>query len=191
MDMDDVDFGVPSARGRQRGGVAAELLAKHSRSRQPESQQLCLILTAVLEVLQGEGMEPTPTALFAAIMSSLEKPETQASAQARLQYYKCCALPAPSQTHSGVVTSDCTLRDQLTQPKCPIDADWGGCQQVCAAMCTILAAVIGRVPDVVLRSKFAPSSAILSAVAERHPDQVSPPLPCAHIAHSQSPCHYS
>ena len=39
-------------------------------------------------------------------------------------------------------------------------------------MCTILATVVGRMPDAVLRSKFAPSFAILSAVAERHSDQV-------------------
>ena len=81
--MDGDDHGAPNVQNRQKGGVAAELLAKHSRSQQPESQQLCLILTAVLEVLRGEGMQPTPTALFAAIMSALEKPETQASAQAR------------------------------------------------------------------------------------------------------------
>lgn len=46
------------------------------------------------------------------------------------------------------------------------------CAQVCAAMCTILAAVLARVPDAVLLSKFAPSAAILSALAERHADQV-------------------
>ncbi len=46
------------------------------------------------------------------------------------------------------------------------------CAQVCAAMCTILAAVLLRLPDAVLRSKFAPSAAILSALAERHADQV-------------------
>ena len=83
--MEPEDYGAPSTHQIHRSGVAAELLAKHGRSQQPESQQLCLILHAVLEVLQGEGMEPTPTALFAAIMSSLEKPETQASSQARLQ----------------------------------------------------------------------------------------------------------
>jgi hypothetical protein len=81
--MEVEECGAPSIQDPARSGVAAELLAKHSRSQQPESQQLCLILNAVLEVLQSEGMEPTPTALFAAVMSSLEKAETQASAQAR------------------------------------------------------------------------------------------------------------
>lgn len=63
------------------GGVAAEILAKHIRSQQPESQQICVILSAILEVLTAEGMDPSSTALFAATMSSLEKRETQSSAQ--------------------------------------------------------------------------------------------------------------
>ena len=62
-------------------GVAAEIYAKHRNSTQPESQQVCAVLGAVLEVVQAEGLQPTPTTLFAALMSSLEKPETQASAQ--------------------------------------------------------------------------------------------------------------
>lgn len=62
-------------------GVAAEIYAKHRNSTQPESQQVCAVLGAVLEVVQAEDLQPTPTTLFAALMSSLEKPETQASAQ--------------------------------------------------------------------------------------------------------------
>ena len=66
------------------GGVVGEIYAKHRNSTQPESQQVCAVLGAVLEVVQAEGLQPTPTALFAALMSSLEKPETQASSQVRL-----------------------------------------------------------------------------------------------------------
>lgn len=62
-------------------GVAGEIYAKHRNSTQPESHQVCAILGAVLEVVQAEGLQPTPTTLFAALMSSLEKSETQASAQ--------------------------------------------------------------------------------------------------------------
>lgn len=62
-------------------GVVAEIYIKHRNSTQPESQQVCAVLGAVLEVVLAEGLQPTPTALFAALMSSLEKPETQASAQ--------------------------------------------------------------------------------------------------------------
>lgn len=62
-------------------GIVAEIYAKHRKSIQPESQQLCAVLGAVLEVVQAEGLHPTPTALYAALMSSLEKPETLASPQ--------------------------------------------------------------------------------------------------------------
>ena len=63
--------------------VAASILAKHSRSSQPESKQICVVLGAVTEVLKDEGYNPTPTAYFAAVMSLLEKPETQESPQVR------------------------------------------------------------------------------------------------------------
>ncbi|KAK9845416.1 hypothetical protein WJX81_006006 [Elliptochloris bilobata] len=57
-------------------GFTAELLAKHRNSAQPESRQLCAVLGAILEVLSSEGLQPTPTAVFAAVMSSLEKVES-------------------------------------------------------------------------------------------------------------------
>lgn len=63
-------------------GVVTEIYAKHRNSTQPESQEVCAVLGAVLEVVQAEGLQPSPTALFAALMSSLEKPETKASIQA-------------------------------------------------------------------------------------------------------------
>ena len=63
------------------GGIVSEIYAKHQKSIQPESQQLCAVLGAVLEVVQAEGLNPTPTTLYAALMSSLEKPETLASPQ--------------------------------------------------------------------------------------------------------------
>ena len=62
------DFSGPS--------VADEIFARHRNSTQPESQQLCIILASVLEVIAAEGLQPTPTALFAALMSSLQRPET-------------------------------------------------------------------------------------------------------------------
>ncbi len=69
--MDEADQ-TGLTQDEPRGSVASELLAKHRRSNQPESQQICVVLGAILEVLDGEGMEATPTALFAAIMSSLQ-----------------------------------------------------------------------------------------------------------------------
>ena len=64
-------------------GFAAHLLAKHRNSAQPESRQLCAVLGAILEVLQAEGLQPTPTAVFAAVMSSLEKVDGQSSPEVR------------------------------------------------------------------------------------------------------------
>ena len=55
------------------GGVAGEILAKHSRSQQPESVQLCAAVTAILDVVAAQSLQPTPTVLFAAVMSSLER----------------------------------------------------------------------------------------------------------------------
>ena len=60
-------------------GLAQELLQKHSNSTQESSQTLCAVLRATLEVLQGEGLEPTPSALFAAVMTSLERPQGHSS----------------------------------------------------------------------------------------------------------------
>ena len=67
------------------GGIVSDIYAKHRTSIQPESQQLCAVLGAVLEVVQAEGLQPTPTTLYAALMSSLEKPETLASPQVSYQ----------------------------------------------------------------------------------------------------------
>jgi len=67
--------------------VAAHILAKHSRSSQPESKQICVVLGAVTEVLKDEGYSPTPTAYFAAVMSLLEKPETQELHQVRACHF--------------------------------------------------------------------------------------------------------
>lgn len=77
------------------GGVVAEVYAKHRNSTQPESHQVCAVLGAVIEVVQAEGLQPTPTALFAALMSSLEKPETQVSPQVWQCLLKAHLLPCP------------------------------------------------------------------------------------------------
>jgi hypothetical protein len=71
-----------------------ELLAKHQNSAQPESRQLVAVAGAVAEVLAAEGMQPTPTALFAAAMSSLERTEAQGSPEARHSAWPgpCCSI---------------------------------------------------------------------------------------------------
>jgi hypothetical protein len=63
------------------GGVVAELTSRHGRSQQSSSRQVLAVLEAILAVLQAEGMPRTPTTMFAAIMSALDKQETQASSQ--------------------------------------------------------------------------------------------------------------
>ncbi len=84
--------GTGNARDPENVDLAAQILARHSRSSQPESKQICVVLGAVTEVLKDEGYSPTPTAYFAAIMSLLEKPETKESPQVR-------ALHPPNDGH--------------------------------------------------------------------------------------------
>lgn len=75
------------------GGIVAEINSRHGRSAQPQSKQVVAVLQAVLEVLQAEGMPRTPTTMFAATMSAMDKPETQASAQ--VGPTTCCRHAAP------------------------------------------------------------------------------------------------
>lgn len=60
--------------------------------------------------------------------------------------------------------------------------------QVCQAMCTLLAMVLPRVPNSVLRSKFVGCSALLCRVLELHRQQVRLGVvaaPCVHGVWSQ------
>mmetsp|Transcript_58137 Transcript_58137/g.184995 ORF Transcript_58137/g.184995 Transcript_58137/m.184995 type:complete len:787 (+) Transcript_58137:188-2548(+) len=53
------------------GDLVLEIYARHS-NKSNESRQLCAVLGAVLEVIKEQGLDPTPTALFAALMMSFE-----------------------------------------------------------------------------------------------------------------------
>lgn len=75
----------PGAAAFATGGLVHDILARHGHSTQPESQQVVAILRAVLDILQSESLPATPTALFAALMASLEKPETLVSNEVRLR----------------------------------------------------------------------------------------------------------
>ena len=57
-----------------------------------------------------------------------------------------------------------------------MDTDTQGILQVCAAMSTVLLATLDRVPEAVLRSKFAASSEILCWLVDQHAEQVQIPL---------------
>lgn len=75
-----------SIGGMADGSVAAEIYDRHKRSSQPESREVCAVLGAILEVVAAEGLQPSPTTLFAAVMSSLAKEETQNSAEVCLAF---------------------------------------------------------------------------------------------------------
>ena len=57
-------------------------------------------------------------------------------------------------------------------------------KQVATALCTFLSACLGRVPDALVRSKFANCSQVLMAVLERQQEQVlhKPCLTCIRTA---------
>eukprot|EP00854_Cymbomonas_tetramitiformis_P011983 gene11983-14157_t len=57
------------------GNIITQLLSKHTNASQPESQQVVAVLRALQEVLESQGMNPSPTAVFAAIMTPLSQPE--------------------------------------------------------------------------------------------------------------------
>ena len=61
--------------------IIDDILGKHSRSAQPESQQLVAVALAIKEVVLSEKLEATPTSFFAAAMSALEQPATQSTHQ--------------------------------------------------------------------------------------------------------------
>jgi hypothetical protein len=65
--------------GSADGGIVSELQSRHGHSAQPESQQVLAVLQAVLEVISAQGMSTTPTTMFAALMSALERPDAQES----------------------------------------------------------------------------------------------------------------
>ena len=75
-------------------GFATEILNRHRHSQQPASQQLCAVVGAVLEVVQAAGLQPSPTAIFAAVMSALENPETQASAEVGIRCHSAQSIRA-------------------------------------------------------------------------------------------------
>ena len=78
------EFGVMSMLtlpGFAEGDPVAELWDRHCRSRQPESKATCAVLEAVADILQQEGIAPSPTAVFAATMSSLERADAAMPAE--------------------------------------------------------------------------------------------------------------
>ena len=54
------------------GSFLHELYSKHRNSTQAESMHLCAVMTAVVDLIQSQGLAVSPTSVFAAAMSSLD-----------------------------------------------------------------------------------------------------------------------
>lgn len=66
-------IGLMTLPGFAEGDPVAELWDRHSRSVLPESKATCAVLEAVAEILQQQRIAPSPTAVFAATLSSMER----------------------------------------------------------------------------------------------------------------------
>lgn len=87
---DDEGVAAPFAGGDGDGvyddaeaSVSDALLAQHGHKTSAESQQVVAVLSAVLAVVSEQGLPPTPVALFAACVATLQHDEVQRSAEAR------------------------------------------------------------------------------------------------------------
>ncbi|CAG9462050.1 unnamed protein product [Pedinophyceae sp. YPF-701] len=69
------------AGGTEEDGLAGYIMQRHGRSRQPESVQLVAMTRAVVQVTRARGLEPSPTAMFSAVVGLLEKPESRANGE--------------------------------------------------------------------------------------------------------------
>ena len=157
---------MPGVAAAENNSVAAELYAKHRRSAQPESRHICVVLDAVREVLSNEQLEATPTAIFADVMSSLDREDTQASAEVSVLYPLRLAYVADS------LQSFC--RGAPPSALC-LPPSWNACpRQRCARssgmasqlLCSILQRHLEKVftpPDLLLQWMMA-SSAHLKAL---------------------------
>ena len=48
-----------------------QLRARHATSKQPESQAIVAVLSAIVDVIGSQKLQPTPISVFAAVVSSL------------------------------------------------------------------------------------------------------------------------
>ena len=148
------------------GGGAAEIYSRHRHSAQPESRQVCAVLGAVLEVVAAENLQPTPSTLFAAIMTSLDKTEAQSSPE----------VPRPTLGHQrdGRTRMCVWLNTSLRLGFRKNFSLLPDRVQVCTAFLTVLAAVLARMSTAVLRSKFSMSSQLICSILQQHEAEVLP-----------------
>jgi len=154
-------------------GLIASLESRHRFSRAPQSLAVVAVLGAVREVLAAEGLRETPTTLFAAVMSSLEREETQASAEVR----ECGVCRERESGGACVRRLSLSLSVSVLPARRPAPSSDPPSQstnqqtptkQVTIAMATVLASVLPRVPPAVLRSRFNGATALLAALLARH-----------------------
>lgn len=120
----------------QDAGLVAGILANHQNKPAAESQALVATVFAITEVLETQGLHPSPTALFAATLSALNTVDVATSPDVRFRVvYRLNAHP--------------TSR-----------------QQIAAATSRLLSLVLPRVPPGVLHSKAPTVLPTLCRIAE-------------------------
>lgn len=75
MEIDN-PFDPFRTQGNGDRGLLEEIQRRHGNSSAVVSKQVMAITSAVLEVLQSQAIDPTPTALFAALLAMLDRQET-------------------------------------------------------------------------------------------------------------------
>ncbi len=63
-----------------------QIRAKHVNSKQPESQAVLAVLSAIVDVIKSQKLQPTPVAVFAAVVSSLSTDTAKGDPQARSRH---------------------------------------------------------------------------------------------------------
>ena len=135
-----LSLGVRNVRPREGRGsppplaapsLAQEIHAKFAGKTQPESRQLVAILAAVQEVVRAQGLEVTPTAMFAALMARCSR--------------RCCAQAQAHLAGVGCVRYRSACESQRLYPaaawRSPRHWSAARCWQPCATCCRWCSAV--------------------------------------------------
>jgi len=64
-------------------GIADEIMRRHAGKPGAESRALVGVLSAVLDAVRSRGLDPSPSALFAALMAALDGPRALDEPQVR------------------------------------------------------------------------------------------------------------
>jgi hypothetical protein len=67
-----------------------QLRARHATSKQPESQAIVAVLSAIVDVLSSQRLQPTPVSVFAAVVSSLSTGGSQTDPQVSTASRQSC-----------------------------------------------------------------------------------------------------